>query len=70
MPSNVGTDQKIPNHIVIAIVEDYIKFWNSKRILTKMGHLIPVNYQKKMTQLDVFLLWQKVVAFPNASASF
>ncbi|MGX7387197.1 IS3 family transposase, partial [Carnobacterium divergens] len=24
-------------------------FWNNKRILTKLGHLSPVDYRKKMT---------------------
>jgi len=37
------------NNIVIDIVENYITFWNNKRILTKLGHLSPVDYRKKMT---------------------
>ncbi|TFI66230.1 hypothetical protein CKN82_12060 [Carnobacterium divergens] len=35
--------------MVIDIVENYITFWNNKRILTKLGHLSPVDYRKKMT---------------------
>ncbi|SBO17124.1 IS3 family transposase [Carnobacterium divergens] len=37
------------NNIVIDIVENYITFWNNKRVLTKLGHLSPVDYRKKMT---------------------
>ncbi|MGX7420403.1 IS3 family transposase [Carnobacterium gallinarum] len=32
------------NNIAIDIVKNYIKFWNNKRILTKLGHLSPVDY--------------------------
>ncbi|EUJ37329.1 putative transposase [Brochothrix campestris FSL F6-1037] len=37
------------NNIVIDSVQNYITFWNNKRILTKLGHLSPVDYRKKMT---------------------
>ncbi|MCL0319483.1 IS3 family transposase [Apilactobacillus xinyiensis] len=34
----------------IKCIDDYIKFWNNKRILTKLGNQSPVEYRKLVTQ--------------------
>ncbi|TMT00516.1 hypothetical protein FD690_05140, partial [Apilactobacillus kunkeei] len=31
---------------------NYIKFWNNKRILTKLGNQSPVEYRKSVAQLN------------------
>lgn len=34
--------------IIIETVENYINFWNNKRIFTKLGHQSPVDYRRLM----------------------
>ncbi|WP_428004074.1 IS3 family transposase [Apilactobacillus kunkeei] len=33
-------------------INNYIKFWNNKRILTKLGNQSPVEYRKSVAQLN------------------
>ncbi|MCK8634544.1 IS3 family transposase, partial [Apilactobacillus kunkeei] len=36
----------------IKCVNNYIKFWNNKQILTKLGNKSPVEYRKSVAQLN------------------
>ena len=45
----INNELNSPNHIVIDIVEKYIKNYNNNRIQQKLGYLSPVKYRELAT---------------------